>query len=93
MHAYFTQIEGFRVRYWEGGDGFPILMLHGGADVLCAPAGSEAFFSQVETEGSALQIYPELRHEIFNEPEGESVFQDILEWWTEGRAPTARTVQ
>lgn len=29
MHAYFTQIEGFRVRYWEGGDGFPILMLHG----------------------------------------------------------------
>ena len=29
MHAYFTQIEGFRVRYWEGGDGFPVLMLHG----------------------------------------------------------------
>lgn len=29
MHAYFTQIEGYRVRYWEGGDGFPILMLHG----------------------------------------------------------------
>ncbi|MDA0653584.1 MAG: alpha/beta hydrolase [Proteobacteria bacterium] len=29
MHAYFTQIEGHRVRYWEGGDGFPILMLHG----------------------------------------------------------------
>jgi len=29
MHAYFTQIEGFRVRYWEGGAGFPVLMLHG----------------------------------------------------------------
>ena len=29
MHAYFTQIEGFRIRYWEGGDGFPVLMLHG----------------------------------------------------------------
>ena len=29
MHAYFTQIEGYRVRYWEGGDGFPVLMLHG----------------------------------------------------------------
>ena len=69
----------------------PILMLHGGADVLCAPAGSEAFFSGVTTKESALQIYPELRHEIFNEPEREQIFEDILGWWIEGRAPAGST--
>lgn len=66
----------------------PILMLHGGADLLCSPSGSETFFAQVTSEESALQIYPELRHEIFNEPEGESIFRDILLWWSEGRAPS-----
>ena len=30
--------------------------------------------------GSDLRIYPELRHEIFNEPEKESVLADLLEW-------------
>jgi acylglycerol lipase len=65
----------------------PILMLHGGADVLCSPAGSEAFFSGVSTKESALRIYPELRHEIFNEPERHEIFQDILDWWVAGRDP------
>ena len=80
-----------------GGAGLriPILMLHGGDDVLCAPSGSETFFAGVSTKQgdlqSALQIYPELRHEIFNEPERERVFQDILTWWSEGRAPSAAT--
>lgn len=68
----------------------PILMLHGGADRLCDPAGSEGFFAGVSTEASALHIYPELRHEIFNEPEREVVFQDIQSWWTEGRVLSAR---
>ena len=68
----------------------PILMLHGGADPLCQPAGSEAFFAGVTDERSALQIYPDLLHEIFNEPEREIVYQDIFDWWTQGRAPSAR---
>ena len=25
----YTEVEGIRVQYWEGGSGFPILMLHG----------------------------------------------------------------
>jgi alpha-beta hydrolase superfamily lysophospholipase len=65
----------------------PCLMLHGAADRLCAPAGSEAFFAGVTTPKSALKIYPELRHEIFNEPEREEVFRDILGWWVDGRIP------
>ena len=31
-------------------------------------------------KASALKIYPELRHEIFQEPEREQVWQDMLDW-------------
>jgi alpha-beta hydrolase superfamily lysophospholipase len=58
----------------------PVLLLHGGADRLCDPAGSRVFHAALKSEGSALHIYPELRHEIFNEPEREAVFEDLLAW-------------
>lgn len=58
----------------------PLLMLHGGDDRICAPAGSERFMAGVVSASSKLEVYPGLRHEIFNEPEGEQVFRDMLEW-------------
>ena len=58
----------------------PMLVMHGGEDPICSPEGSRAFFQRVRGPGSALRIYPKLRHEIFNEPEQEDVFQDTLEW-------------
>ncbi|MBW2272782.1 MAG: lysophospholipase [Deltaproteobacteria bacterium] len=62
----------------------PLLMLHGEADALCLPQGSRSFFSDLPPgaarDASELHIYPELRHEIFNEPEREKVFSDILGW-------------
>ncbi|MCR9097878.1 MAG: lysophospholipase [bacterium] len=61
----------------------PMLILHGGLDPLAAPSGSQAFHAglspQVASE-SELKVYPELRHEIFNEPEREAVWQDMLDW-------------
>lgn len=61
----------------------PLLLLHGGDDPLCSPAGSESFYASLP-EGasppSAMKIYPGLLHEIFNEPEQEDVFNDLLEW-------------
>ena len=30
--------------------------------------------------GSAIRTYPDLRHEIFNEPEREDVLADVLRW-------------
>ena len=38
------------------------------------------FFDGVAIAGSDLCIYPKLRHEIFNEPERERVYLDILDW-------------
>jgi acylglycerol lipase len=58
----------------------PMLVMHGADDPICPAAGSRAFFPRVRGKGSALRIYPKLRHEIFKEPEQEDVFQDTLEW-------------
>lgn len=58
----------------------PMLMLHGEDDTICPSAGSRRFFERLRSPGSALRMYPKLRHEIFNEPEAEEVFQDVLDW-------------
>jgi alpha-beta hydrolase superfamily lysophospholipase len=58
----------------------PLLMLHGEEDPLCPPDASRAFFEGVAVGDKDLRIYPKLRHEIFNEPERERVFLDILDW-------------
>jgi len=58
----------------------PMLMLHGAADPLCHVDGSREFAKALTSLGSDLRIYPELLHEIFNEPEQESVFADAQAW-------------
>jgi alpha-beta hydrolase superfamily lysophospholipase len=58
----------------------PMLMLHGEEDPLCPAQGSRDFFEGVTVTGSELRIYPNLRHEIFNEPEREQVYRDMLDW-------------
>ena len=61
----------------------PVLMLHGGADALVDAQGTREFAKTLEVPGSDLRIYPELFHEIFNEPEQEAVFADVLAWLEE----------
>jgi alpha-beta hydrolase superfamily lysophospholipase len=58
----------------------PVLLMHGKQDTLCPVAATEEFSAAVASAGSALRIYPELRHEIFNEPEREQVFADAWRW-------------
>jgi alpha-beta hydrolase superfamily lysophospholipase len=64
----------------------PILILHGGDDPICPVEGSRRFHAGLEpaiAKASRLSIYPGLRHEIFNEPEREQVWQEMLEWLAE----------
>ncbi|MDJ0850168.1 MAG: alpha/beta hydrolase [Myxococcota bacterium] len=61
----------------------PMLLLHGEEDPLCPAEASRAFFAGLRSPGSALRIYPRLRHEIFQEPEREQVFSDLLGWLQE----------
>lgn len=56
----------------------PLLGLHGADDPICPSSGTEAFLAQVTTPHSKSTIYPGLRHEIFNEPEREQVWNDVL---------------
>jgi len=58
----------------------PILLLHGGADVMTAPAGSRFLYEHVSSSDKTLKIYPGLYHEILNEPERAEVMADILAW-------------
>ncbi len=61
----------------------PILILHGEADPICPVAGSRRFhagLSPAIAERSRLSVYPSLRHEIWNEPEREAIWQDMLDW-------------
>lgn len=58
--------------------GRPLLALHGEDDPICSPAGSRAF-ATAASAGRYLGL-PGMRHEIFNEPEREKVFQTVLDW-------------
>jgi alpha-beta hydrolase superfamily lysophospholipase len=60
----------------------PLLLQHGGEDPLCPPSCSQNFHASRAPDGpeTEIRIYPELRHEIFNEPERERVFADLAAW-------------
>lgn len=66
----------------------PALILHGGADPISPESGSRAFHARLTPQvasKSALRIYPDLRHEILQEPERHGIWQDILEWSREAK--------
>jgi alpha-beta hydrolase superfamily lysophospholipase len=65
----------------------PLLILHGGADSMASPRGSELLAERAGSSDKTLEIYPELYHEIFNEPEREQVFADIERWCDAHLAP------
>lgn len=55
----------------------PTLVLQGGADTIVPPQ-STAVLGQVQ--GVERRLYPELRHEILNEPEGPEIVAEIVAW-------------
>ena len=59
----------------------PILIQHGEADRLTAPAGSRYLFDNVASKDKRLEIYPGLFHEIYNEPEQDVVLDDLVGWF------------
>jgi len=55
----------------------PILVVHGGADPMVPPSGSVAVG---QLPNATRRVYPHLRHETLNEPEGPEVAADIIGW-------------
>jgi len=58
----------------------PALVMHGEGDSVAAPSGSREIHRQIASEDKQLRLYPKLYHEIFNEPERETVLADLTSW-------------
>lgn len=58
----------------------PLLIMHGTADNITAPSGSEYVHKQCASPDKTLKLYKGLYHEIFNEPEQAQVFEDVVDW-------------
>ena len=58
----------------------PTLVLHGAGDPIVPPQ-STAFLG--ELPGFERRLYPNLRHEILNEPEGPEIVAEIIDWINE----------
>ena len=58
----------------------PLLIMHGEADKLTAPEGSAEFHASAGSADKTLKLYPGLFHEIFNEPERDTVLADLGNW-------------
>lgn len=69
-----------RAREGAGRISLPLLIAHGEDDRLTAPVGSQFLFDHVASSDKALRLYPGLYHEIFNEPERDSVIGDVVAW-------------
>ena len=60
----------------------PVLILHGANDGLVSPQDSMDLFNSIGSKDKGLFIYPELCHEIFNEPVKQKVLDDVVFWLT-----------
>ena len=58
----------------------PVLVMHGSADALTDPRGSELVDRLAGSEDKTLVIYDDLFHEIFNEPEQDVVLDEVVSW-------------
>lgn len=58
----------------------PLLVLHGGDDQIVPAAASQDLFDGAASSDKELEIYPGLRHEILNEPEGSAITDRIAAW-------------
>jgi alpha-beta hydrolase superfamily lysophospholipase len=58
----------------------PLLVVHGSEDRLIPAEGSRQLVEAVGSSDVELKIYPDLYHEVFNEPERQQVLDDVVSW-------------
>lgn len=58
----------------------PLLVVHGEQDKLIPVSGSRHLIECVGSDDAHLKVYPELYHEVFNEPERDLVLDDVVSW-------------
>lgn len=58
----------------------PMLLMHGAEDKLTSPRATEALHDQAPSADKTLKLWPENRHEIFNDYEKDAVIAEMLAW-------------
>lgn len=58
----------------------PVLILHGSEDGLTNPEGSKQLFARAKVEDKTLRLFEGWYHELHNEPDGETVIDEIVSW-------------
>ncbi|CAN5277284.1 monoacylglycerol lipase [soil metagenome] len=61
----------------------PVLIVHGTADGLAAVSGSHDLAGALGSQVVDLKTYDGLYHEVFNEPEQDTVLADVIAWLAE----------
>lgn len=76
-------VETYQTGLWAleqaGQFPLPLLLMHGEADRLTSAEASRKFAAQIK-QGCTLKIWEGMFHEIHNEPEKETVYQEIVTW-------------
>lgn len=58
----------------------PVLILHGKADRLADPQGSQWMFDKISSSDKTISLFEGLYHEIMREPEKDQVMNAITDW-------------
>ncbi|HSV38076.1 MAG TPA: lysophospholipase [Nocardioidaceae bacterium] len=58
----------------------PALVMHGTDDKIVSPSGSNLVYESIRSKDKTLKLYDGLYHEILNEPEKDTVIDEILAW-------------
>jgi len=66
----------------------PVLIIHGAADKVTKPGGSQFFFDTVGAKDKTLKLYDGYVHDLLNDIGKEVVIADIIAW-LDARAPKA----
>lgn len=66
----------------------PLLVMHGTADPITDPAGSKAFVARAASADKELRLWPDSRHEIFNDLDKAEALAYLV-GWLEARFPRA----
>ncbi len=61
----------------------PFLVMHGEADKVTSPRGSEMLYQQARSTDKTLKLWPDDRHEIFSELDAGAVIATMCDWLDE----------
>jgi alpha-beta hydrolase superfamily lysophospholipase len=81
--SHFILAESARARPRLSEIQLPLLILHGGKDLICPFSGSSLLYHNATSKDRRLKIYGPMHHEIHQEPDQMMVLEDVVAWLDE----------